>query len=92
MSTLGEIVATSDVPAGVVNLLTGDHAPLLPWLADHDDVDLIDLTGAPEAMRATSRPAAPRTSSARSVPRAEESLRTALAYCEIKTVWHPARI
>ncbi len=46
-STLGEVVATSDVPGGVVNLLTGEHAQLLPWLADHDDVDLIDLSGAP---------------------------------------------
>ena len=49
-STLGEVVATSDVPGGVVNLLTGDHGQLLPWLADHEDVDLIDLSGAPADM------------------------------------------
>ncbi|MGZ4566557.1 MAG: aldehyde dehydrogenase family protein [Blastococcus sp.] len=45
--TLGEVLATSDVPKGVVNLLTGDSAELGPWLAEHADVDGIDLTGAP---------------------------------------------
>src|SRR3712207_6591437 len=42
--TLGEVLATSDVPAGVANLLTGDAAEIGPWLAEHDDVDAIDLT------------------------------------------------
>ena len=45
--TLGEVLATSDVPGGVVNLLTGDAAELGTWLAEHADVDAIDLTGAP---------------------------------------------
>ena len=45
--TLGEVLATSDVPGGVVNLLTGDAAELGTWLAEHADVDGIDLTGAP---------------------------------------------
>ena len=40
------MLATSDVPAGVVNLLTGDPAELAPVLAGHQDVDAIDLTGA----------------------------------------------
>ena len=38
--------ATSDVPAGAVNLLTGQRAELAPWLASHMDVNAIDLTGA----------------------------------------------
>ena len=41
--TLGEVLATSDVPGGVVNLLTGDAVELGPWLAEHADVDGIDL-------------------------------------------------
>ena len=45
--TLGEVLATSDVPGGVVNLLTGDADELGPWLAEHADVDAIDLCGAP---------------------------------------------
>lgn len=91
-STLGEVVATSDVPGGVVNLLTGDHRRLLPWLADHEDVDLIDLSGAPadmladlEARAADNLKRTPRTGGA-------EDLATATAFCEIRTVWHPARI
>jgi acyl-CoA reductase-like NAD-dependent aldehyde dehydrogenase len=91
-STLGEVVATSDVPGGVVNLLTGDHAQLLPWLADHHDVDLLDLSGAPEEMAADLE-----ARSAENVKRVVrtggvEDVRTAAAFCEIRTVWHPARI
>ena len=43
--TLAEILATSDVPAGVVNILTGHRAPLVRALAGHGDVDCVDLTG-----------------------------------------------
>ncbi|MGD9572731.1 MAG: aldehyde dehydrogenase family protein [Thermoleophilia bacterium] len=91
-STLGEVMATSDVPGGVVNLLTGDGAQLLPWLADHEDVDLIDLSGAPEDLRADLER---RTAdNLKRTPRTggREDLETAMAFCEIRTVWHPARI
>ncbi len=44
--TLGEVLATSDVPGGVVNLLTGRTAEMAPWLAAHMDVNAIDLVGA----------------------------------------------
>ena len=47
--TLTEVLATSDLPAGVVNLLTGHTAELAPWLASHEDVDALDLTGAAHA-------------------------------------------
>ena len=43
---LGEVLATSDVPGGVVNLLTGSVAEVAPWLASHEDVDALDLAGA----------------------------------------------
>ena len=47
--TLSEVLATSDVPGGVVNLLTGFTAELAPWLAAHRDVNALDLTGADPA-------------------------------------------
>src|SRR4051812_17062080 len=43
---LAEAIATSDVPGGVVNLLTGRRAELAPWLASHMDVNAIDVCGA----------------------------------------------
>jgi len=50
--TLTEVLATSDVPGGVVNILTGRTAELAPWLAAHADVNALDPTGAPEELRA----------------------------------------
>lgn len=44
--SLSEVLATSDVPAGVVNVLTGSVAELSPWLAGHSDVNAVDLAGA----------------------------------------------
>jgi acyl-CoA reductase-like NAD-dependent aldehyde dehydrogenase len=44
--SLAEVLATSDVPGGVVNVLTGYPSEVAPWLASHEDVDAIDLTGA----------------------------------------------
>src|SRR5436309_301854 len=46
--TLCEVLATSDVPGGVVNVLTGLKKELVPWLASHMDVNAIDITGVPE--------------------------------------------
>jgi acyl-CoA reductase-like NAD-dependent aldehyde dehydrogenase len=94
--TLGEVLATSDVPGGVVNLLTGDAAELGPWLAEHADVDGIDLTGAP-AGRAMEfeRDAA---STVKRVLRAQHpepdwtadpGLSRMTPFLETKTVWHP---
>jgi len=94
--TLGEVLATSDVPAGVVNLLTGDAEEIGPWLAEHDDVDAIDLTGAP-ADRAMELERLAAGSIKRVVrPPAEEpdwtgdpGLGRMTAFLETKTVWHP---
>jgi acyl-CoA reductase-like NAD-dependent aldehyde dehydrogenase len=44
--TLAEVLATSDIPGGVVNVLTGSPAEIAPWLASHADVNALDLTGA----------------------------------------------
>lgn len=92
MSTLGEVAATSDVPAGVVNLLTGEGASLLPWMADHEDVDLIDLSGATADTAADLEARATENVKRVVATSGDESLLTAQAFCEIKTVWHPARI
>ncbi|HEX5295266.1 MAG TPA: aldehyde dehydrogenase family protein, partial [Streptosporangiaceae bacterium] len=97
--TLAEVLATSDVPAGVVNLLTGDPAELAPVLAGHQDVDAIDLTGAgPEQaaelealaagnLKRVLRPPAP-GADWQAVP----GTARLQAFLEVKTVWHPAGI
>ena len=57
--TLTEVLATSDLPGGVVNLLTGHTAEVAPWLASHMDVNAIDLAGAgPELVADLERAAA----------------------------------
>ena len=43
--SLAEVIATSDVPAGVVNILTGKSAELAPWFASHMDIDGLDISG-----------------------------------------------
>lgn len=91
-STLGEVIATSDVPGGAVNLLTGDHGALLPWLAEHEDVDLLDLSGAPQDLRPDLEARAAESLKRLARTGGREDLRTAQAFCEITTVWHPARI
>jgi acyl-CoA reductase-like NAD-dependent aldehyde dehydrogenase len=92
--TLSEVLATSDVPGGVVNILTGRVAEIAPWLASHMDVNAIDLAGAPGALaddlavaaaenlkRVVRLPSADWT--------AEPGIERMTAYLETKTVWHP---
>jgi acyl-CoA reductase-like NAD-dependent aldehyde dehydrogenase len=94
--TLGEVLATSDVPGGVVNLLTGDSAELGPWLAEHADVDGIDLTGAPHgrAMEFEREAAGTIKRVVRSPVTepdwtADPGLSRMTPFLETKTVWHP---
>jgi acyl-CoA reductase-like NAD-dependent aldehyde dehydrogenase len=91
--TLTEVLATSDVPGGVVNLLTGLSAELAPVLAAHRDVDAIDLTGAAPADRAELERLA-----AGSIKRvliadadwaAPPTPQRLLTFTETKTIWHP---
>ncbi len=89
--SLAEVLATSDVPGGVVNILTGSPAEIAPWLAGHADVNAIDLAGAElldwvdlQVMAADTlkRVMAP-------VPGAPApSLERVIAFTETKTVWH----
>jgi acyl-CoA reductase-like NAD-dependent aldehyde dehydrogenase len=94
--TLAEVLATSDLPGGVVNLLTGYAAELGPWLAAHADVNALDLTGvdpstAPDLERAAAQtvkrvlPAPP----AEPDWTADPGTRRLSAFLELKTVWHP---
>jgi acyl-CoA reductase-like NAD-dependent aldehyde dehydrogenase len=94
--TLSEVLATSDVPGGVVNILTGRTAELAPVLAGHFDVNAIDLTGVQAAARAGLERLA--ASNVKRVfcsdddwARAPEPRRM-LAFLETKTVWHPVGI
>jgi acyl-CoA reductase-like NAD-dependent aldehyde dehydrogenase len=86
---LAEALATSDVPGGVVNLLTGHRAELAPWLASHMDVNAIDLTGA-DGLRADLEVAAAENVKRVVVGRADgQSLTDIASFLELKTVWHP---
>ncbi len=97
--TLSEVMATSDVPGGVVNILTGDAAEIGPWLASHMDVNALDLAGiedadlvrdlevaAAENLKRVLRPA-PGTDWT-----AQPGLERMTAFLETKTVWHPIGI
>jgi acyl-CoA reductase-like NAD-dependent aldehyde dehydrogenase len=97
--TLSEVLATSDVPGGVVNLLTGPAAELVPVLAAHRDVDGLDLAGAaPElAGQAEAAGATNIKRVARPVPADHDWARDPgtsrlLRFVETKTVWHPIGI
>ena len=93
--TFAEVVATSDVPGGVINVLTGDATELAPHLAAHADVNALDLTGAEPDTRTTLEQAAAETVKRVYAPRgtpdftAAPGLARLRAFVEIKTVWHP---
>ena len=94
--TLSEVLATSDVPGGVVNVLTGDAAEIGPWLASHMDVNAIDLAGVEDSELARTLEEAAAESLKRVVrpePRvdwaAEPGIERMTAFLETKTVWHP---
>jgi acyl-CoA reductase-like NAD-dependent aldehyde dehydrogenase len=96
--TLAEVLATSDVPGGVINILTGFTEELVPWLAGHMDVNALDVTGVPEALRhEVERLCA---ENVKRIVRAEgpqadwladtaQSPYAVTAFMEMKTVWHP---
>lgn len=92
--TLAECLATSDVPGGVVNILTGDTAEMAPWLASHRDVNGIDLTGAGALDWAALEAAAADNLKRVRRPGDEDfavvpGISRMTAWLETKTVWHP---
>jgi acyl-CoA reductase-like NAD-dependent aldehyde dehydrogenase len=92
--SLAEVLATSDLPGGVVNLLTGRVAELAPWLASHRDVNAIDLTGVADADRPALQQAAADNVKRVYLPGRTDWTRDPGvsrlgAFVETKTVWHP---
>jgi acyl-CoA reductase-like NAD-dependent aldehyde dehydrogenase len=95
--TLGEVLATSDLPGGVVNILTGQRAELAPWLASHMDVNGLDLTGvagdlateceqaAAENLKRVLRPAQYDWTN-------DPGTTRMTTFLETKTVWHPVGV
>jgi acyl-CoA reductase-like NAD-dependent aldehyde dehydrogenase len=89
--SLAEVLATSDVPGGVVNILTGSPAEIAPWLAAHADVNALDLTGADALDWVDLQIAAADTLKRVVEPEPGVpacSLDRILAFTETKTVWH----
>jgi acyl-CoA reductase-like NAD-dependent aldehyde dehydrogenase len=86
--TLAEVLATSDVPGGVVNLLTGRKRELAPVLAAHMDVNALDLVGAEEDTAELERLAA---DNVKRIARNGDGQSPwhAASFLELKTVWHP---
>ena len=100
--TLSEILATSDVPGGVINIISGRRAELVPWLAGHMDVNAIDAFGVPTELRvALERAAVENMKRVARPPRSgvdgfdwlddtrAQRPEWIAAFLEIKTVWHP---
>jgi acyl-CoA reductase-like NAD-dependent aldehyde dehydrogenase len=94
--SLGEVLATSDVPGGVVNILTGLTRELVPWLAGHMDVNAIDVTGVPVELRKdVEELSAENVKRVHRAPDADpfsdeaQSPYEITALVEFKTVWHP---
>ena len=101
--TLAEVLATSDVPGAVVNILTGQRRELVPVLASHEDVDALDGWGIPDGLRTAAETAA--ADSVKRVARrpagvgdaefdwlddrAAERPEWIASFLEAKTVWHP---
>jgi len=89
--SLAEVIATSDVPGGVINILTGSYKEIAPWLASHQDVNALDLTGVDikqialelekEAAVNLKRVLRPNTKL--------DGLARIKVFLETKTVWHP---
>jgi acyl-CoA reductase-like NAD-dependent aldehyde dehydrogenase len=102
--TLSEVLATSDVPAGVINVITGRTAEVAPWLASHQDVNAIDLAGAAgagelswaelergsaENLKRVLRPAGNGADAVEPDWARTPDLTRLKAFLETKTVWHP---
>ena len=99
--TLAEVLGTSDVPGGVVNVLTGTTAEIAPWLASHMDVNAIDLTGIAgdedqgrtlEVQAAENLKRVMRAPDTEPDWTAEPGLDRITLFLETKTVWHPVGI
>jgi acyl-CoA reductase-like NAD-dependent aldehyde dehydrogenase len=87
--TFAEVLATSDLPAGVINILTGSHDELAPWTASHMDIDGFDISGISKKKRADLKVAG--AENLKRIHHFEGALSPTriYAFMEAKTVWHP---
>jgi len=91
--TLAEVLATSDLPAGVVNVISGFRKELLPWLASHMDVNAIDVAGCTdEEVTEIEKAAADNVKRVVKLAPGEMSPYLITAFMEMKTVWHPVGV
>jgi acyl-CoA reductase-like NAD-dependent aldehyde dehydrogenase len=89
---LAEAIATSDVPAGVVNVLTGFHDELAPVLAAHMDVNAIDVSGGDGSIAELERLAADNVKRVVHSDPSAQSPYEIERFLELKTVWHPVGV
>jgi acyl-CoA reductase-like NAD-dependent aldehyde dehydrogenase len=86
--TFAEVLATSDLPAGVINILTGKKDEIAPWMASHMDIDALDISGLPSKKHAEIKVAgAENLKRIHSFKLADPG--RIIAFMEAKTVWHP---
>ena len=90
--TLGEVLATSDIPAGVVNILTGKTSELYPWVGSHMEIDGVDVAGLSkkqeEELRLVGADNLKRIARFSAINHPERIL----SFMEQKTIWHPIGI
>ena len=89
---LSEVLATSDIPGGVVNILTGITAELAPWMASHMDVDAIDASGLSATQEKEARLEGVENLKRIFAFKGDQTPQRVLAFMENKTVWHPIGI
>jgi acyl-CoA reductase-like NAD-dependent aldehyde dehydrogenase len=89
--SLAEVIATSDVPGGVINILTGSYKEIAPWLASHQDVNALDLTGVDKKQIALEleKEAAINLKRVLRPNTKLDGLARIKVFLETKTVWHP---
>ena len=95
--SFAEVVATSDLPHGVLNILSGQQSELAPWFASHMDIDGLDISGLPVEQHGAIKEAGVENLKRISAFPNSEYLAAAepgriLAFLEAKTVWHPIGI
>lgn len=87
--TFAEVLATSDLPAGVCNILTGQKSELAPWFASHMDIDGLDISGVDESSRSDIKIAGVENLKRIHVFDDAATPQRIFAFMEAKTVWHP---
>jgi len=90
--TLGEVLATSDLPAGVVNILTGKTSELYPWVGSHMEIDGVDVAGLSKKQEEELKLVG--ADNLKRIARFSTSNHPEriLSFMEQKTIWHPIGI